>query len=73
MDADVVKRKNKFKYEIGHSVAKDFYYPEAFFKNNPEFIPSPWQSMSKSFKVRAHIETPLRKIKRMVWVGKAGY
>lgn len=72
-DADVIKRKKKLKYELGISFPKDFYYPEAFFKERPDFVESPWEVMSKSFKLRAHLETPFRKLKRRIWKGKAGY
>jgi glycosyltransferase involved in cell wall biosynthesis len=72
-DSDVIKRKMKLKYEIGEPFPKDFYYPEVFFRDRPEIIESPWGVMSKSFKFRAFFETPLRKIKRRLWYGKAGY
>lgn len=72
-DTKVIKRAKKYRYEIGNSFPKDFYYPEVFFRERPANIPSPWAVMSKSFKLRALIETPLRKIKRKVWKGKAGY
>ena len=54
----------KFKYEIGDSLPLDFYYPEVFFKDRPEIVPSPWRTMSLSYKFRALLETPLKKIKR---------
>jgi glycosyltransferase involved in cell wall biosynthesis len=72
-DADVFKRKMKLKHEIGDPFPLDFYYPEVFFKDRPEFIPSPWRVMTKSFKFRAFFETPLRKIKRRIWKGRVGY
>ena len=72
-DAQVAKRKKKLRYELGTPVALDYYYPEVFFKSVPGFIESPWQVMSTNFKTRALIETPLRKIKRMVWKGGVGY
>lgn len=72
-DAEVVKRKMKRKHEIGIPFPKDFFYPEVFFRDKPEIVPSPWSTMSKSFKFRAFFETPLRKIKRRIWWGKAGY
>jgi hypothetical protein len=72
-DLLVPKRKIKLKYEIGNSFPKDFYYPEAFFKPRPDSIESPWKIMTPSFETRAFIETPLRKIKRRIWQGKAGY
>jgi glycosyltransferase involved in cell wall biosynthesis len=72
-DLLVPKRERKLKHEIGESFPKDFYYPEVFFRDRPEIIESPWQTSGADFKVRAFIETPLRKIKRRLWAGKAGY
>lgn len=72
-DRRVIKRPGKFKYEIGIPFPKDFYYPEAFFKDRPQIVPSPWTVMSEEFKRRAIMETPLRKIKRRVLKGRVGY
>lgn len=72
-DADVVKRKMKRKYEIGIPFAKDFYYPEVFFRPRPGIVESPWVSMSPRFKALSYLETPLRKLKRRIWWGKPGY
>jgi glycosyltransferase involved in cell wall biosynthesis len=72
-DSSVIKRKNKFRFELGESFPLDFYYPEVFFKDRPDNIESPWSTMSASFKFRAFFETPLRKLKRRIWTGKAGY
>ena len=72
-DTGVIKRSKKYRFELGEAFAKDFYYPEVFFRDRPKNIPSPWGVMSKSFKFRALFETPLRKIKRRVFQGKAGY
>jgi glycosyltransferase involved in cell wall biosynthesis len=72
-DPDVIKRKMKLKYEIGNSFPKDFYYPEVFFRPRPATVESPWKVMNSKFKLVSYLETPLRKIKRKVWQGKAGY
>ena len=72
-DVEVIKRSKKLKYELGDSLPKDFHFPEAFFLDKPDNIPSPWEVMSTGFKFRALIETPLRKLKRKLWKGKAGY
>lgn len=72
-DMSVIKRKNKLKFEFGTSVPLDFYYPEAFFKDRPNYIQSPWKTVSGKYKFRAFFETPLRKIKRHVFKGKVGY
>jgi glycosyltransferase involved in cell wall biosynthesis len=72
-DLSVIKRKNKFRFEIGESFPKDFYYPEALFSSRPNNIPSPWTTMPKTFKIRAFFETPLRKIKRRIGVKRVGY
>lgn len=72
-DIKVPKRAKKLKYEIGDNFPLDFYYPEAFFKEKPEFIISPWKRMSNSYKLRAMIETPLKKFKRRFKSEKVGY
>ena len=72
-DIDVFKRKMKLKHEIGKPFSKDFYYPEVFFKSRPEIVESPWKVMDVPFTTRSFFETPLRKIKRRLWWGKAGY
>jgi glycosyltransferase involved in cell wall biosynthesis len=72
-DRNVVKRSKKLKYEIGKEFPKDFYYPESFFGEKPSDIISPWSTMSTTFKSKAYFETPVRKLKRRLWTGKAGY
>lgn len=72
-DLDVIKRKLKLKYELGTSFQKDFYYPEVFFRPRPKIVLSPWERMDTSFKIRAFIETPLRRAKRRIVKGKVGY
>jgi len=56
--------RKKFKFEIGERFPLDYYYPEVFFKPRPEIVPSPWESMSVFFRVRAMWQTPLKKIRR---------
>lgn len=72
-DLSVIKRKKKLRFEIGEDFPKDFFYPEVFFREKPDFIPSPWYTMSKSFVFRAFFETPLRKVKRRLGKKKIGY
>ena len=60
------KDKKKIKYEIGESFPKDFYYPEVFFRSRPNLVLSPWMVMDLSYKLRAILETPLKKIKRRI-------
>jgi len=72
-DTDVIKRKKKLKYEFGISFPKDFYYPESFFHERPDFVESPWMVMDLPFKFRAFFETPLKAIKRKILPDKIGY
>ena len=72
-DAGVIKRSKKYRFEIGEEFPKDYYYPEVFFRDKPAELTSPWNPMSADYKFRAFIETPLRKFKRRVWLGKPGY
>lgn len=70
---NVIKRKKKFKYEIGENLPLDFYFPEVFFEDKPMFVEDSWKRMTGGFKFRASFETPLRRLKRRIWWGKAGY
>ena len=72
-DLNVPKRAKKLKYEIGEEFPLDFYYPEAFFKEKPDFIKSPWEPMLVSYKLKAYMQTPLKKLRRMIVKGKVGY
>lgn len=73
-DERVVKRANKLKFELGTPFPRDFYYPEVFFKPRPDIVPSPWATMSRSYFLRAAIETPFKKIKRRFFPNnKIGY
>jgi len=72
-DKLVIKRSRKYKHEIGNSFPSDYFYPEVLFENRPKNIPSPWGVSDLSFKARSYIETPLRQIKRKIWIGKTGY
>lgn len=55
---------DKFKYELGTLVNKNFRFPEVFFEPYPKIIHSPWVKISGSELLKAKILTPLRKIKR---------
>lgn len=70
---NVPKRFKKIKYEIGEEFPKDFYYPEVFFCDKPDLVPSPWQRMDFSFWLKSLVLTPLRKLKRKFVMGKVGY
>lgn len=72
-DQKVIKRKTKFKYEIGKSFPKDFYYPEVFFQYKPYIVLSPWQRMDRKYFYKALLQTPIRKLKRRLVRGKSGY
>lgn len=72
-DSVVAKRKIKKKFELGRSFPGNYYFPEVFFLPRPDYIVSPWETMNSAFRLRAIIETPLRKIKRRIWKGRAGY
>lgn len=74
-DADlrVLKRGFKRKFEIGIPFPRDYYYPEVFFRSKPDIVLDPWEPMNTSFKYRAVIETPLRKIHRRILPAKVGY
>lgn len=72
-DKKVPKRFKKLKYEIGQTLPNDFYFPEVFFKEKPNFVPSPWKPMTTVYKLRAFFETPIKKVKRRFKNEKVGY
>ena len=60
------KSKFKYKYELGISFPKDFYYPEVLFRSRPKIVPSPWDVATSSYKAIAALETPPKKVKRRI-------
>lgn len=58
------RRYNKFKYELGERVSKDFKFPESLYFAYPSIVPSPWVQISGVSKIKSQLLTPLRKIKR---------
>lgn len=70
---EVPKRVQKLKYELGIPFPPDFYYPEVFFRPRPDIVPSPWIKMGSGFKLRATLETPVKKIKRRILPTRVGY
>lgn len=73
LDKNVPKRARKLKHELGDSFPLDFYYPEVFFKPRPAFVFPPWRKMDRRYFTKAMFQTPLRKVKRRLIHGKAGY
>ncbi len=63
-DTDVVERQMRFKYELGIPFAKNFKFPSVFYLERPKIVPSAWGKASLKYKLRAGLETPLKKIKR---------
>ena len=72
-DLEVVKRKKKYKHEVGKSFSLDYYYPEVFFRSRPNFVPSPWESRGGRYTLQAYIETPLKIAKRRIASRRVGY
>ena len=72
-DLKVPKRSNKFKYETGIPFPLDFYYPEVFFVQRPEVVPSPWERMNKRFIIKSRVLKPAKIMKNKLFRGKSGY
>ena len=73
-DSEVIKRNIKYKYELGKNFSLDFYYPEVFFRNNPNCIDNPWISMNYDYFVKSAVQTPLKLLKRrLIKTSKSGY
>ena len=60
------KKNDKYKYELGKKVGKDFKFPEVLSELAPEIVPSPWQKISTINLIKSQILTPLKKIRRGV-------
>jgi glycosyltransferase involved in cell wall biosynthesis len=73
LDRQVPKRSFKYKVELGKEFPRDFYFPESFFKSKPDFVPDVFAPMSRDFRMKALVLTPMRKIKRRLYDGKVGY
>lgn len=56
----------KVRYEIGRAFPLDFYYPEALFRERPKIVPSPWGKLSGFPYFLSVIETPIKRIKRIL-------
>lgn len=56
--------RKKYKYELGNKFEKDFKYPETLYIERPYFVDNPWISSSIVYRLRAGVETPIRKLKR---------
>lgn len=70
---EVIKRRNKLKYEIGHRFPLDFYYPEAFFRERPDIVPNVWRRMDIDFFLKSYLLTLPRKVKRRLLPSRIGY
>lgn len=68
LDREVVKRQRKLKHELGISFPHDFYYPEVFFRPKPDLVPSPWRPTNFKYNSRAFFETPLKKLRRRLFL-----
>lgn len=71
-DRKVLKRNIKYKYELGNAFPLDYYYPEVFFRNYPDIIPSVWGKVSGEYLVKAVALTPIKRLRRMI-PSKSGY
>lgn len=58
--------RNKIKTELGIKFAEGFKYPEVFSLSRPNYIKDPFKKMSLSYKIRAGLITPLKKIRRRI-------
>lgn len=57
---------NKFKFELGNQVGKQFKYPEVLYLPYPDVISSPWKRISGIDLFTANFLTTLRKFKRRI-------
>lgn len=72
-DNAVIKRKKKYKFELGEKFPFNFFYPESLFEDRPQMVPSPWNTRDAKYIIRATVETPLKKLKRRLSRSPVGY
>lgn len=60
------KKPNKFKYELGSHVSKDFKFPESLYLSASGLVSSPWNKITGLDYIRAKLLTPLRRVKRRI-------
>lgn len=71
-DQLVVKRKNKYKVELGKNIPRD-QIPEVFFASRPKIVPDVTQRASEWFWLQARLMTIPRRVKRFILPPKHGY
>lgn len=54
----------KYKLELGNSIAPGFKYPEVLCEKYPQIVSNPWVRISGLKRFQARLLTPLRKLKR---------
>ncbi len=72
-DFEVPKRGAKFKYELGVSFPRDFYYPEIFFRERPSIVELPWEARSRKYWLISLGLVLPKRIKNLVSKKKVGY
>lgn len=65
-EKEVPLRANKRKYELGIPLPKNTIYPEVFYTERPDNVSNPWGKMSNLEYLRSAIQTPFKKIKRVL-------
>ena len=71
-DNITIKRKQKFKYELGKKIPPR-EIPKIFFTSKPTIVPLVTKERSFGFLALAINQTPLRKLKRIILPAKQGY
>lgn len=64
LDEKDTLHRNKMKTELGINFLKSFKYPQVLYKPYPKEVTDPFNKMSNSYKLKAAIITPFKKIKR---------
>jgi glycosyltransferase involved in cell wall biosynthesis len=72
-DKKVPKRGMKYKKEIGINLPADYFYPEVFFIDRPDIVPTPWVKRNAKDNLEAALFTLPRAVKRKVWRKGSGY
>ena len=63
-DLDTMQRTNKYKYELGLPMEKNFDYPKCFYFTGPS---NPWKRRNLGYMLNAAWQTPLKLLKRRIF------
>jgi hypothetical protein len=65
-DNETLKRKFKFRYEIGRGFNKNFVYPESLYTPFPDIVPDPFTRRNNNYVIKSLGLAPVRALKHLI-------